>query len=93
MEINATTFPAAKFANIGVLMKVIMPLLTLGAALIFLAMLMYGGFTVLTAGGNPDNIAKAKKIITASGLGLILVISAYLIVKIVGIVFNVPVPL
>jgi len=53
-------------------------------ALIFLGVLMillivYGGFTWMTAAGNDENITKAKKIITAAIIGLAIILTAYAI--------------
>lgn len=57
--------------------------------IILLGLIIYAGFLWMTAGGNSDNIDKAKQIISASVIGLIIVLSAYAIasyvmVKILG---------
>ncbi len=44
---------------------------------IFFGLTLYAGFTWMTAGGNEEKIKKAKKIITSSIIGLIIVITAY----------------
>ncbi len=92
-EINETTFPPARFGSIGGLLNIIIPILIFGAALLLLVMLLYGGFTMLTAGGNPENVEKAKKIMTFAIIGLIVVILSFLFVKIIGIIFNIALPL
>ncbi len=46
---------------------------------IFLILTVYAGFTWMTAGGNEEKIKKAKKIITNSIIGLIIVIASYII--------------
>jgi len=38
---------------------------------------MYGGFLWMTAAGNEQQIEKAKKILTSSVVGLVIVILAY----------------
>jgi hypothetical protein len=87
--INPTTFPAARFSSFGSLLNIFIPLLSMGAALIFLVMLLWGAYTILTAGGNAENVKKAQKMVTTSIIGLIIVISAYLIVKLVAFVLQV----
>jgi cytochrome bd-type quinol oxidase subunit 2 len=49
-------------------------------SLIAVVMIIIGGFTWLTAGGNEDKVDKAKKIISAAVIGLIIVLLAWAIV-------------
>ena len=63
--------------------------IVLGAALnflgvIFLALMIYGGFLWMTATGNEEQVGKARKVITAAIIGLIIVASAYAITAFVG---------
>ena len=44
-------------------------------------MLVIGGVMFLAAAGNPETIGKAKKIITATILGLVIIFSAWLIIN------------
>lgn len=91
--INTTTFPAAKFANIGTILNLVLPLLMVGAVLIFFVMIVRAGLTILMGAGKPDEIAKATKTIIAAIFGLFLVIGSYIIVKLIGIIFKVEMPL
>jgi len=45
-----------------------------------LLMFIYGGLTFLISAGSPDQISKAKKIIIAAVVGLIIVFTSYLII-------------
>ncbi len=47
--------------------------------LIFLVLTLYAGFLWMTAGGNDDQVTKAKTLIGQAVVGLIIVISAYAI--------------
>jgi hypothetical protein len=40
---------------------------------------MYAGFKWMTAGGNEDDVATAKKMITAAVVGLVIIMSSYAI--------------
>lgn len=51
--------------------------------LIAVAIVLYGGFVWMTASGNEDRVAKAKKIIIAGVIGLIVILSAFAIVNFV----------
>ena len=46
---------------------------------IFLVLMIYGGLTWMTAGGNEEKIGKAKKIIVNSTIGIIIVMLSYAI--------------
>ena len=48
--------------------------------LIAVIFILYGGFIWMTAGGNEEKVSKAKKIISAAVIGLIVVLLAWAIV-------------
>jgi len=85
--------PIAKYANLGILVNLLTPLLISAAALIFGAMLLYMAFTYITAGGDPEKVAKAQQIGIYSVIGIVVVFLAYLLVKIVGFVLGVDIPI
>lgn len=47
--------------------------------IIFLVLIIYAGFTWMTAAGNEDNIRRAKMVMTAAVIGLAIVLGAYII--------------
>ncbi|MEK7538199.1 MAG: hypothetical protein AAB619_04485 [Patescibacteria group bacterium] len=49
-------------------------------ALVAVVMIIVGGFTWLTASGNEEKVDKAKKIISAAVIGLIIVLLAWAVV-------------
>ena len=49
-------------------------------SLVAVIMVIIGGFTWLTAGGNEEKVDKAKKIISAAVIGLIIVLLAWAVV-------------
>lgn len=60
----------------------------LGAALaligvIFLVLVVYGGFIWMTAGGDTDKVGKAKQMITNGVIGLVIVMGGYIITNFV----------
>ncbi|MFA5155725.1 MAG: pilin [Patescibacteria group bacterium] len=48
-----------------------------------LIMFIYGGFMFLISGGSSEKVEKAKKIIIAAVIGLVIVFASYLIIKFV----------
>ena len=55
--------------------------------IIFLCLIVYGGFIWMTAGGSEEKVGTAIKLFTAASFGLMIVIAAYLITRYVGTVF------
>ncbi len=91
--INPTTFPAAKFANLGVILNLLLPLAMLIGVGFFFIMIIRAAFTVLTGEGKPENMAKAQKILLFAFLGLIVVLISFAFIKLLGVLFNIPLPL
>lgn len=56
--------------------KVIKILLTF-TGIIFVSYTVYGGFLIMTANGNDDQISKARSIVTQGTIGIVLILSAY----------------
>lgn len=46
---------------------------------VFLILMIYGGFLWMTAKGNEQQVEKAKSLITAAIIGMVIVVSAYAI--------------
>jgi len=51
--------------------------------IIAVVIMLFGGFKWMTAAGNEDKVAEAKKLIAAGIIGLIIILSAFLIVNFV----------
>lgn len=60
---------------IGNIIEAAIPLV----GIIAFIMILVGGFTILTSGGNPENTQKGKNIITYAVLGIVLAIVSWLI--------------
>lgn len=52
--------------------------------IVFLIMLIRGGFSYLTSGGDPKKTAKANSTLTLAIIGLVGVIVSFLIIKFIG---------
>ena len=60
---------------IGNIIKVLLSVL----GIIFVVLIVYAGFLYLTAGGEDEKVKKAKKLLTQSVIGLIIIVAAYAI--------------
>lgn len=63
--------------------ETLMNFATGAAALVAVVMLIYGGYTFITAGGDADMIENGNKMITAAIIGLVIVFIARLIISFV----------
>lgn len=54
------------------------------AGIIFLIMFLIGGFRYLLSGGEPKKVEGAKGTITAAFLGLLLIVSGYIILRLLS---------
>jgi uncharacterized BrkB/YihY/UPF0761 family membrane protein len=45
--------------------------------LVFLVLIIYAGFSWMTAGGEEEKITKAKKMLSSSVIGLLIVLASY----------------
>lgn len=93
ININESNFPPAKISNLGTILNVLLPLLQVGAALIFLVMLLQAAFTWITAGDKSENLSKAQKQIVFAIIGLLIVVFSFIFVKVIAYFLQVNLPL
>lgn len=55
---------------------------------LFLALVIYGGFLWMTARGNQQQVEKAKNLIIQAVIGVVIVLSAYIITSFIGSEIN-----
>ena len=91
-QINPTTLPtifpvANKFGDFASILNVVIPNLLLIALFILFIMLVYAGFQYITSGGNPENLKKVSETFKYMGIGIIVVLLSYFLVKLLGTIF------
>ena|SRR3989338_9075592 len=84
--LNAVAVQGAGYGTTATFETIVATVITtvlglLGA--IFLILAIYGGYGWMTAGGNEDKVSQAKKIITNAVIGLVVVLAAYAIARLV----------
>lgn len=85
--------PAAYFTDIGSLLNIIIPALVMIAALIFLAMLIFASFKILTSAGDPDKVAEGRNTATFAVIGLVIIAVSFLVVRVIGYVLGIDLPI
>ena len=81
--------PVARFNSFAVVINLVVPVLMAIAALGLLAMLVRAAFTIITASGQPENIAKAQKTITWAIAGIIMIVASYTLIRLIGYILNI----
>ena len=86
--INEDTFGPGRFASIGAIINLILPILMAGAGIAALFMLVLGALNWIKAGDNPENLKKAREYFTYAIVGLLIVVLSFAIVKLIGVIIN-----
>jgi hypothetical protein len=89
-SVNKTAAQAGLNQNsdlFSIMSLIISGLLTL-IGLLFVGLLLYGGYTWMTALGAEEKVKKAKNTITRSAIGLLIIILAYVIANYIFSILN-----
>ena len=76
-------------ANINSLISSLLPNILIGAGVIFFLLMLGGGFMMIKSAGsdaNAQDTAKAKNAVTFAVVGFLIVVSAYFILQIIGVI-------
>ncbi|MFZ2152650.1 MAG: hypothetical protein WAV41_01155 [Microgenomates group bacterium] len=89
----AVTLPtdaiSTKFPTIGSVISAVLPYVYVIAGLAMLVMLIVGGITLMTAGGDQAKSKDGYGKISAAIIGFIIIFVAYFVAQIVQVVFGV----
>ena len=82
--------PATNFTSLSSLVNVILPTVFLIAGVVFFVMIVYAGIQIIAAGSNdPEKMKKLRATMTSAIAGLIIIVAAYWIVRIISMVTGV----
>lgn len=90
---NPAVNPISRISTVSTLINVVVPLLMTVGGFIFLVMLLIGAFTYLTSAGQQEQLKKAQQTLSFAVLGLVIIIASFIIVKVIGIILKVDIPL
>ncbi len=91
--INEDSFKPARIANVNTLLSIIVPTLTILAVIIFGAMFMWAGYTVLTSGGEPEKMQQAQQTAIYAVVGILVIVTAFLVVRLLAFIFGLEIPI
>ena len=84
LSVNGLNNALTKNSDLSVTIGTIVGAVLAFVGVIFLILMIYGGFLWMTAGGNEQQVDKAKNLITAAIIGLIIIFAAYAITAYIG---------
>lgn len=73
-----------QFQSVGGFIQVILPNVMVVANLILFFLILFGGFTMVANGGNPDKQQQGAKVLTMSLVGFLIIFGAYWLIGILG---------
>ncbi|MBU0572661.1 hypothetical protein KKH23_03000 [Patescibacteria group bacterium] len=92
-EIQSKALPQFEFSgeqgDIGNVVSSLINYLFPLAGILLLLYLIYGGFSLMTSGGDPKAVQGAKSKITSALIGFIIIFAAYWIVQIVASILGI----
>jgi len=92
-EIRVIALPSFKFSgnqgDIGSIVSSFLNYLFPLAGILLLLYLIFGGFSLMTSGGDPKAVQAAKSKITNALIGFIIVFTSYWLVQILGTILGI----
>jgi hypothetical protein len=86
---NTAFYSGTAGENVEKVVSVVIALMTIGAGIWFIFLLMTGAIGIMNAGGDKQAVADAQKRITTGFIGLVVVISALFIAGLIGTIFGI----
>ena len=77
------------FQDIGRLVSSGIQITIIASGLLVLAFMIYGGISYLIAAGDKELMTKAQRVISNAVMGMVIVVAAFAVTKLIEIVFGV----
>lgn len=89
VDISQSFGPAKYFTDIASFINIFIPLMFTAASIGTLFVLIWGAYTFLTAGGEPEQVQKARKIFQFAILGFVIVMVSFLVARLIAKILNI----
>lgn len=89
-DVTCENFPPACFTNISGVIDFILPVLFLLAAVVLLGVLIFAAFKMMTSDGEADNFKTIKNTITYAVIGVLVIVLAYFLVRVIAFALGIP---
>jgi hypothetical protein len=84
--LNETETVESVFPDIGTIIATILPNVFILSGVILFFFMIFGGFTIITAGGNTENLEKGKQALTGAIIGFVIIFTSYWIIQIIEVI-------
>ena len=74
------------FPDLATLVSTLLPNLLILAAVILFFLLVFGGFTIVSGGGNAEQVEKGKQTITGAIIGFIVIFASYWVIQLIEMI-------
>jgi hypothetical protein len=78
-----------KGEGIGAIISALLPYIYALAGLALLLYLIWGGFDLLTSGGNPESVKRGQSKVTNAVVGFIIVFISYWLIQAIGAILGI----
>lgn len=85
--------PIAKFSDFSKITNAIVSLFVILAALAFVFIMLSGAYTFMTSGADAEKVKQAQKTFKFAIIGLLVVLTSFLIVKLIEFMLGISLPL
>lgn len=76
--------------SLGLIISKLLPYVFVLSGLALLVYLIFGGFLLMTSGGDPKKVETGKGAVTNAIIGFLIIFAAYWLVQIVQMIFGLP---
>ncbi len=83
------TGPLKNINNLGDLINAVLPFIMSMAGIILFFVIVWGGSDIMMSQGSPEKMKSGRAKLTAGIIGFVLLVSSYLITKLLSYIFNV----
>lgn len=93
LNAQAIVSPTPSITSLGDIIGIFLPLFFVIVGLTLFVMIIYAGYTMMTAAGNPEKVKKAQQTIVAAVIGFALISLSGVIITILTALLSIPNPL
>jgi len=83
LKLNETDTVKGTFPDLGTIISTILPNLYILAGIILFFLIIFGGFTIVSSGGNPEQTQKGQQTLTGARIGFVIIFASYWIVELI----------
>ncbi len=80
-----------EYNSLGAFISSLLPNVYIIAGLILFFLIIFSGYGLLSAGGDPEKLKQSSKVLTATITGFIIIFASYWIIQIIEVITGIPI--